>query len=559
MKIAVEDSYDSARPGELPVKTECLPFTQIPHTTRLFTDWLSSSSSTHHFYPRSPRFSEWFQDETPSLRYDSARRSRVADILERQNGNWNASGKTLGNVARFRAGASAVLTGQQVGLFGGPLFAIFKALTAVRLAEEASASGGDSVPIFWLATEDHDLAEVNHTAMPTNEGQLETLVSSAHGAPDAPVGTIPLGNDIAALVEAASTLLGPGQVADWLRQSYRPGETLGSAFALLFAKLFADWGVILVDGSDPELDAIAEPIYRAAVEHAAEIDDALLSRGRDLETAGYHQQVKVTPSSTLLFNFQDGARTVIHRRVNGDASTDFLVGDQKITQSELLRRISAAPDQFSPNVLLRPVVQDYLFPTLAYTGGAAEVAYFAQAAVVYEKLLGHVTPIVPRFSATLVDAKAQRLLEKYNLSALDVFQGPESLKQQLASRSLPADLQSAFDKANTALEACVDAIRGSLARLDTTLVDAANRAGAKMQYQLDHLRSSAARAELRQSEVLERHATFLSSVLYPNKTLQEREVAGIYFVARYGPDLLRQLYATIHSDCLDHQIVFLSA
>lgn len=541
------------------MKTECLPFIQIPHTTRLFTDWLSSSSSVHHFYPRSPRFSEWFQDETPNRRYDSARRSRVADILERQNRNWNASSKTLDNVARFRAGASAVLTGQQVGLFGGPLFAIFKALTAVRLAEEASASRFDCVPIFWLATEDHDLAEVNHTAMPTNEGQLETLVSSAHGAPDAPVGTIPLGNDIEALVAAASTLLGPGELTDWLGQSYRPGETLGSAFARLFARLFADWGVILVDGSDPELDAIAEPVYRSAVERAAEIDDALLSRGRDLEAAGYHQQVKVTPSSTLLFIFQDGARTVIHRRVNGDASTDFLIGDQKITQSELLRRISAAPSQFSPNVLLRPVVQDYLFPTLAYTGGAAEVAYFAQAAVVYEKLLGHVTPIVPRFSATLVDAKAERLLEKYDLSAFDVFQGPKSLKQQLASRSLPADLQSAFDKANTALEACVDAIRGSLARLDSTLVDAANRAGAKMQYQLDHLRSSAARAELRQSEVLERHATFLSSVLYPNKTLQEREVAGIYFVARYGPDLLRQLYATIHSDCLDHQIVSLSA
>ena len=541
------------------MKTECLPFTQIPHTTRLFTDWLSSSASTRHFYPRSPRFSDWFKDETPGLRYDSARRGRVAGILERQNRNWNVSGKTLDNVARFRAGASAVLTGQQVGLFGGPLFAVFKALTAVRLVEEASAGGVDSVPIFWLATEDHDLAEVNHTAMPTNEGQLETMVSSAHGAPDAPVGTIPLGNDIAALVEASSTLLGPGQVTDWLRQSYRTGETLGSAFARLFAKLFADWGVILVDGSDPELDAIAEPVYRTAIERSAEIDDALLSRGRDLEAAGYHQQVKVTPSSTLLFTFEDGARTVIHRRVNGDASTDFLIGDQKITQSELLRRISAAPSQFSPNVLLRPVVQDYLFPTLAYTGGAAEVAYFAQAAVVYEKLLGHVTPIVPRFSATLVDAKAQRLLEKYDLSALDVFQDPESLKQQLASRSLPADLQSAFDKANAALESCVDAIRGSLARLDTTLVDAANRAGAKMQYQLDHLRSSAARAELRQSEVLERHATFLSSVLYPNKTLQEREVAGIYFVARYGPDLLKQLHATIHSDCLDHQIVSVSA
>jgi uncharacterized protein YllA (UPF0747 family) len=257
--------------------------------------------------------------------------------------------------------------------------------------------------------------------------------------------------------------------------------------------------------------------------------------------------------------FRDGARTVVHRRLNGDSTVHFVVGDEKISDGDLLRHISDHPEDFSPNVLLRPVVQDYLLPTLAYTGGAAEVAYFTQAAVVYEALLGHVTPVLPRFSATLVDAKAQRLLDKYDLSIADVFHGPEALKQELASRTLPPDLQAAFDKAFAALDQCVEAIRGSLARLDTTLVDAANRAGSKMQYQLEHLRSSAARAELRQSEVLERHAAFLSSLLFPNKTLQEREIAGIYFVARFGSDLLKLLYENIHSDCLDHQIISLSA
>jgi bacillithiol biosynthesis cysteine-adding enzyme BshC len=559
MKAAVENGYDAAISGELPVKTDCLPFTQIPHSTRLFTDFLAYTPAARNFYPRSPRFSEWFQDETPNQRYDRARRDRMATILERQNQNWNASNRTLDNIQRFRASASAVLTGQQVGLFGGPLFGIFKALTAVKLAEEASAGGVDSVPIFWLATEDHDLAEVNHTAMPASDGQLEALVSSAHGVEDAPVGSIQFGPDVEALVEAATSLLGTSEVAGWLRESYRTGETLGSAFARLFARLFADWGVILLDGSDPELDQIAEPIYRAAVERAADIDDGLLSRGRELESAGYHQQVKVTPSSTLLFTFRNGARTVIHRRVNGDSSTDFVIGDERITKDELLRRISSNPEDFSPNVLLRPVVQDYLFPTLAYTGGAAEVAYFSQVAVVYQAILGHVTPIVPRFSATLVDPKAQRLLDKYSLAVPDVFQGPEALKQELASRTLPADLQAAFDKAFAALDQCVEAIRGSLARVDNTLVDAANRAGGKMQYQLEHLRSSAARAELRQSEVLERHATFLSNLLFPNKTLQEREIAGIYFVARFGPELLKLLYEHIHSDCLDHQLISLSA
>ena len=541
------------------MKTDCLPFTQIPHSTRLFIDFLAYIPTVRRFYPRSPRFFEWCKDETPNLRYDETRRVRMANILDRQNKAWNASSKTLANIERFRSGASAVLTGQQVGLFGGPLFGIFKALTAVKLADEASSAGVDAVPVFWLATEDHDLAEVNHTVMPTPEGQLEALLFSAHGVEDAPVGTIRLGEDIEALVEAAIALLGPSDVATWVRDAYGKDDTLGSAFARLFTKLFTEWGVILLDGSDPELDQIAEPMYRNAVNRAADIDEALLERGKQLEAAGYHQQVKVTPSSTLLFTFSDGARTVIHRRLNGDSSVDFLAGHERITKAELLRRIADHPEDFSPNVLLRPIVQDYLFPTLAYTGGAAEVAYFSQVAVVYEALLGHVTPIVPRFSGTLVDAKAQRLLDKYDLSLTDIFQGPEALKQELASRTLPPDLQSAFDKAFAALEQCVEAIRGSLARLDNTLVDAANRAGSKMQYQLEHLRSSAARAELRQSEVLERHATFLSNMLYPSKALQEREIAGVYFVARFGSEFLQLLYDSIQADCLDHQVISLSA
>lgn len=537
------------------MKTECLPFSQIPHTSRLFTDFLSHAPAVQPFYPCSPGFSEWFRNATPNGRYDSARRNRITDILDRQNKNWNASGKVLDHIARFRAGASALLTGQQVGLFGGPLFAIFKALTAVKLADEASTKGIETVPIFWLATEDHDLEEVNHTVIPGQDGGLETLVSSARGIEDAPVGTVNLGTDVEALVEAASSLGSSSQVTDWLRQCYRSEETFGGAFARLFAKIFADWGLILLDGSDPELDQIAEPIYRAVVDKSAEIGDALLTRGRELDSAGYHQQVKVTSSSTLLFTFVNGARTAIQRRVNSDSTTDFLLGEERVSQGELRQRISKTAEQFSPNALLRPVVQDYLLPTLAYVGGPSEIAYFAQSAVVYEALLGHVTPIVPRFSATLVDAKAQRLLGKYNLSLVDVFHGPELLKQELASRALPADLQTAFDKADKALVACVEAIRGSLARLDATLVDAADRAASKMKYQLEHLRASASRAELRQSELLERHASFLSNLLYPNKTLQEREIAGIYFVARYGPELLHQLYENIHGDCLDHQLL----
>ena len=537
------------------MKTHCLPFSQIPHTTRLFADFLAYSPAVQPFYPRSPYFAEWLKEEAARISYDGSRRERVSAILERQNKRWDASPRTLANLDRLRKGAAAVVTGQQVGLFGGPTFSIYKALTAVKLAEEATAAGVDAVPIFWLATYDHDLAEVNHVTLPGADGALQTITTSSHSIPGAPVGAVTLGDEILSAVAQAASLLGDNEATTLLRESYRPGETLGTAFARLFAKLFADWGVIVLDASDPELHRVAEPVYRGAVERAEELATALLARGKALEAAGYHQQVKVTPSSVLLFVLQNGVRTAIHRRHD----QEFVLGGEgsaeKISRRELLDRMSSNPGQFSPNVLLRPIVEDYLLPTLAYTGGSAETAYFAQAAAVYEILLKRVTPIVPRYSATIVEPKMQRLLERHSIGVQDVFAGPEGLRYKLASRSLPEDLQGAIDAAQKSLDANLSAIKEKLALLDPTLVDAAETARSKMQHHIEKLHAQAARAEAQKSELLARHAETLSSALYPDKGLQERGFGGIYFIARYGKEFLQEIYSTIHSDCHDHQIV----
>ena len=544
------------------MKAKCLPFSQIPHTTPLFTDFLSYSPRVQQFYPRSPYFRDWMKDEAATFvrdaGYSGERREGVSAILKRQNQSWDASPKTMANLERFRKGAFAVVTGQQVGLFGGPMFAIYKAMTAVKLAEEATVAGVDAVPVFWLATYDHDLAEVNHVAIPGADGALQVLTASSHGVAGAPISAVRLGEEILPVIEEAAALLGDTDAARWLRECYRPGETLGSAFARFYARLFAEWGVIVLDAADPELHRIAEPIYRAAVERAPEIAGALLERGKALEAAGYHQQVKVTKLSVLLFTLQHGARTPIHRRENG-SEVEFVIGAgaeaERISSDELLKRIAESPEQFSPNVLLRPIVQDYLLPTLAYTGGAAEAAYFAQAGAVYEKLLGRVTPIVPRFSATLVEPKIQRLLQKNHIGEVDVLQEPGALRQRLASQSLPEDLQEAFNAASRSVERNVAAIREKLAKVDPTLADAAQTAESKIQYQLDRLKAQAAKAELRQVEVIGRHAETLSQALYPDKGLQERAVGGVYFVARYGVSLLQQLHDAIQLDCHDHQML----
>lgn len=538
------------------MKAHCLPFSQIPHTTPLFTDFLAYSSQVQPLYPRPPHFAEWLKEEASKITYDSSRRQRMAEILERQSKGWGVSAKTLANLDRLRRGAAAIVTGQQVGLFGGPMFSLYKALTAVRLAEEATAAGVDAVPVFWLATYDHDLAEVNHVSLPGPEGALETLTAPSHGIPGAPVSAVRLGEEILPVLEHASVLLGDSEAMQLLRESYRPEETLGTAFARLYAKLFADWGVIVLDASDGELHRLAEPIYRAAVERSGELTAGLLARGEALEAAGYHQQVKVTPSSVLLFTLQNGARMAIHRHEqNGHFTLGSDGAAEKISQADLLQRISSHPEQFSPNVLLRPIVEDYLLPTLAYTGGAAEAAYFAQAGAVYEILLGRVTPIVPRFSATIVEPKMQRLIERHGIAVPDVFSGLEALRKKLAAHDLPEDLQSAFDQAKESLDANLATIKEKLAKLDRTLLDAAETVGSKMQHQLEKLHSQAGRAEAQKNELVARHAETLSQALYPNKGLQERSIGGMYLVARYGRDFLHRLYDAIRTDCHNHQIL----
>jgi len=544
------------------VKTQCLPFAKIPHTTTLFTDFVSYSPGVRHFYPHSPHFLEWMQSESSSLTYDPALRERVSDILERQNKAWGASSQTLANLGRFRNGAATIVTGQQVGLFGGPMFSIYKALSGVKLAEEATAAGIDAVPIFWLATYDHDLAEVNHVSLPGPDGFLRTLTTSSHGIPGAPVSEVRFGEEISPVVEEAASILGDSEATQILRATYRPGETLGTAFARFYARLFAPWGVIVLDASDPGLHRIAVPIYRAAVEQAGDLAEAVIARGKDLEAGGYHQQVKVTPASVLLFTLQNGVRTPIQRRSSNESSNgsaEFVIAGEsereKLPSSELLDRIATAPEKFSPNVLLRPVVEDYLLPTLAYTGGAAEAAYFAQAGAVYKRILGRITPIVPRFSATLVEPKVQRWLGQYEITVLDAFQGAEVLRHTLAARTLPSGLQAAFDRATKSVEESFSSLRDSLAQLDPTLVDASETGASKVRYQLDRLRERAMAAELRRSEVVGRHADALSQALYPGNALQERGIAGVYYVARHGTELLKNIYDSIHTDCLDHQVI----
>jgi len=539
--------------GEDLVIPDCISFSAIPHTTRIFRDFLSYSPTIRKFFPTQPDLTHIaaFAKSVPRI---TGREAKVADALERQNRAWGASQATLRNIQRLRDGAFAVVTGQQVGLFGGPLLSLFKAASVLALAKQVEALGVECVPVFWLASEDHDLAEVNQTLLLTSELQLAPFTTATDGIEGAPFSTIRFAAGTNAIVAQAAELLGESLAADYLRETYAEGETFSNAYAKLFTRIFGDHGLIFLDPADSELHRIAAPLFAEAVSRAAELDDAILARNRELQAGGYHEQVKVTGESTPLFALVDGARVPIHR-----ANGQFKMGREVLSGDELQRRIEAAPEIFSANVLLRPVLQDYWLPTLAYIGGPAEVAYFAQAAVVYEKLLGRVTPILSRLSATLIDLRSERLLTKYQVELPELFHGECQLRDCIAARVLPAELKHNFEAARRAVEDSMQPVSDSLQRLDPTLVEAATRAGSKMRYQLSRLEKRAAQAELRRSEVLTRHAAQIENALYPNKNLQEREIAGLHFFARYGPELIDRLVNLAQTRCPEHKVLVLGS
>jgi bacillithiol biosynthesis cysteine-adding enzyme BshC len=526
-----------------------MPFSAIPHNSRLFLDFLFQFDSVKSFYAHRPH-GQAVLEYARGLEFPAERRARVADVLERQNRLWGASQATLDSIEKFRQGAVACISGQQVGVFGGPLYSVLKACSALQMAEELTAQGVPAIPVFWLATEDHDLAEIASVTM-RNGCELEklTATSEQNGA-GGPVGPIALDAHMEEMVATATKLLGPGWVSDALRESYRAGESFGSAFARLFTRILAGTGMVLVDPLDDDLHRIAQPLFTAAAERAEELDEALLERGKALHKAGYHEQVRVTPESTLLFALEGHKRTVLHV-----AGNQFMVGAQRVARGEMLARIAEHPEQFSANVLLRPVVQDYLFPTAVYFGGPAEIAYFAQAAVVYEKLLGRATPVMPRLSATIVSPAMTALLERYKLSFSDLFHGSAQVCELLASRVLAPELRATLRGTEETLKVHFEALRAELKSLDPTLVDAAARSERKMLYQLHKIGGKAARAELRKNEPLTRDAHRVLTELFPHKELQERVLPGIYFLAQYGPELIGILKEAAAPQCPGHQII----
>jgi bacillithiol synthase len=473
----------------------------------------------------------------------------------------NPQPAAAGAIAALGAGAGVVVTGQQVGLLGGPLFTPLKAATALARSRQATAAGKHHVAVFWLATEDHDFAEVNHVTIPTRR-ELRKLVYDREPAAPVPVGGVVLDDAIAPLMEQACELVGYSDAMEALAAAYRPGRTLAQAFAEFYGKIFSAQGLLILDAGERAGHRMGSPVLRAAVERADEFHSRLLDRNRALSEAGYHAQVAVAPQSSLLFLMDEksGARMALKRQPPSPAEPKGLwqAGREKLSTEELLGILDAAPERISPAALLRPVFQDFLLGTSLIIGGPAEIAYFAQSSVLFERILGRVTPSEPRFSATLIEPSIGELLRQHELSLDRIFaETPDSLAQKLGARAMPVEGKRKLAAAGRALDDELAPLLEWMRNLDAGLGRSADTAASKMRYQMNRLRRLASTFQLQKEESMKRHADAVMRALYPGGVLQERVHAAAYYFGHYGLELAEQMTAHAADNCAGHTAIWL--
>ncbi len=520
----------------------CLRMTELPNTSALFADYLYRFERVARFYKHDPHDEGSFRRAAAAVDLPLERRAALVTAL----GEQNAPGPALERLAR--PGTVAVMTGQQVGLFLGPCYAVYKALTAVQLAARLTASGIPAVPVFWLATEDHDFDEVNHCWVFNAANEPVRLELAGENAARRPVGGIVIHNaPLEELRDALRDLPSGEETAALAAEAYADGETLGSAFAKLLRRILRGQDLLLFDPMHPASRRLAAPLLADAVRAMPELTARLGERGRELEAAGYHSQVLIEGHTSLVFLLENGRRLAL-RQNGGEYQTP---DGRRFSGSDL----AARAESLSPNALLRPVVQDSMLPTVAYVGGPAELAYLAQSQVIYRELLGRMPVAVPRASATLLDARAAKLFDRYGLTLADFFRGDDAIRQRIGAKLAPPGLVAAIGDARLRAGETLDGLQGAFAGFDPTLAAAFATSRRKIEYQLAKTERKAARESLRRDERASAEAAYVGGLVFPRKHLQERLYSTVPFLARHGEDLMARLAGEMARECLDHRVV----
>ena len=553
----------SVKPRESPIM-DWLDYRQLPPSaggfSELFFDYLYNYDRVRQFFPTN--FRENSSYESVINRIDGANIDRgvLQAVLAEQNSTGSESARTGENIRLLgRAGTYAVVTGQQVGLFGGPLYTLYKAITAVALAQKLNMKfpGRNFVPVFWIEGEDHDFQEMNHVSVLDPENvpvRIEYLPGGI--MPERNVGAVGemvFDETIRTTIDRVESLLArseyTAQLVASLRECYAPGVTFNRAFQAWMNRMLPESGLVFLSPGAPRLKKLLSPLFTRELREFPRISQMIISRSAELER-GYHAQVK--PKSINLFLFHKGGRYLIEPREN-----DFsLKGTRAFFTGEQLQQIAAeTPELLSPNVVLRPLCQDMLLPTVSYVGGPSEIAYHAQLQPLYDAL-GVPQPVIyPRASVSLVQTNLLRAMEKYGLEFPEFLGDIGKVTAKVVEQISEIKLDALFASVTKNLHDALGELKFGLNEVDPTLLGALENVASKIDVNIGVLREKSVAAQKRRNETAVRQIEKAAAGLLPSGSLQERELTPLYYMNKYGGGLGTWLADRIDISGFKHQIL----
>ncbi len=486
-------------------------------------------------------------------------REAIAAIVGRQLEERGASAEAKRAAADLgQATTVAILTGQQAGLFGGPLYTLLKAVTALQLARRVREDYGvPAVAVFWVDSEDHDWEEVRTAAVLDAEFALtEVTLEDVPNAGTHPVGSLALGDDVTDAVQTIQNALArtefTADVIAALARHYRPGNGMARSFAGWLETLLGPQGLVVFEAADPAAKPFVGDLFVRELAEPCRAATLAREAGEAMSRLGHAPQVETADDAVSLFYLDGEGRRAIRRR-----DPDFLV-DETLHKADAFRtEAQTHPERFSPNVLLRPIVQDRLFPTVCYVGGPSELAYQAQLGGIY-RWLGVEAPLLySRASATLLDSAAARFLDRHHLPIEDLHVQDESALNRLLESLLPPEVEQALDATESQIAERAGALRKAVALVDPTLGGAVDTTVERMRETLKSLQTKIIHATKRKDETLRRQFQRTRMLAFPGGHPQERTLSLPFFLNKYGLTLGERLLDVVPLDTDKHYVLML--
>jgi bacillithiol biosynthesis cysteine-adding enzyme BshC len=450
----------------------------------------------------------------------------------------------------------AIVTGQQAGVFGGPLYTLLKSVTAIQRARRVEAEHGvPAVPVFWVECEDHDWKEVRSTMLlDVDCVTCDITLADLPGSGTQPVSSLILDENVDAALQALEAILPASEfrveLLAGLRQSYKPGASMATAFAGWLDQLLGPHGMVVFEANDPAAKPLVAEVFAGELAHPARTADLVREAGASMQRMGHAPQVEPAEDSTALFYMDASGRRPIKRR-----GPDFAIGDTTHPSGALIAEARTHPERFSPNVLLRPLVQDRLFPTACYVGGPSELAYQAQLGGVYRAFDIPAPLLASRVSATLLDSGAMKFLERSSVDLEALQPQDDALLNRLLASLMPPELDRALDEAAEEIRGRLAAIQAAVPVVDPTLTGAAETTRDRMLESLKTLQGKIVQASKRKDDTLRRQLQRARALAFPGGHPQERAISLTFFVNRYGPSLVERLIETLPLDTGQHYVL----